>query len=80
MPMLGRFTSTTLSKIEPCVHGVIKVSFVTSKGCNCLEINFPENVFFFYCHLTLLSSMLSKDCRKKDVIRDIPNLERSSRL
>jgi len=24
MPMLGRFTSTTLSKIEPCVHGVIK--------------------------------------------------------
>lgn len=46
MPMLGRFTSTTLSKIEPCVHGVIKVSFVTIKGCNCLEINFPENVFF----------------------------------
>ena len=49
MPMLGRFTSTTLSKIEPCVHGVIKVSFVTIKGCNCLEINVPPEkcVLFF---------------------------------
>ena len=47
MPMLGRFTSTTLSKLEACVHSVIKVSLV-SFGCK--EINGTEDTVCCACH------------------------------